>query len=186
MDFNFVEDLVLKVRENNEAAKEELVNQFRPFIINLSKKTFIHGYDFNDIQSECYITLFNCVEKYNTNSHKFVGYATNGIKNGINCLIRKALNNKPTHGSDALTFSSDLGDCLATDDDMLQALVDNCDSEEIRVAFDQLSSEEKELLDFIVIKGQSIRLYSYWKNLCYSTAVNRKALTLAKLRNLVA
>lgn len=54
MDFNYIEVLVTKCKNNNEAAKEKLAAEFRPLIYNISKRTFIDGYNVHDIQQECY------------------------------------------------------------------------------------------------------------------------------------
>jgi DNA-directed RNA polymerase specialized sigma subunit len=92
MDFNEIEDLVADAKSQNQQSKERLVEEFKPFIINLSNKTFISGYDTKDIQNECYRILFKCVSVYKLEKHRFVAYATNGIKNSINDLIRKRVN----------------------------------------------------------------------------------------------
>lgn len=187
MDFNFIETLVVKSKENDEIAKETLVGEFKPFILNLCKRTFIYGYDFQDLQNECYIALFNCIDKYKVGSNRFVAYGTNGIKNSINNLIRKSLNNSPTDGSNSLSFSTDVDENLFCDSlDILEDLISNFDNEAIRVAYGTLSDDDKEILDFIIVKGNSIRMFAYWKNLCYSTAAKKKYVALAKLRGKVA
>ena len=49
----------------NEISKENLAKEFNPYIKNLCSKTFIHGYDFYDLQNECFQSLFKCVSSYN-------------------------------------------------------------------------------------------------------------------------
>lgn len=77
MNYDYIENLVIKSKDGDEESKEKLVNEFKPFIINLSKRTFIHGYDFEDIMNECYRILFKCVSYYKPNTQRFVAYATN-------------------------------------------------------------------------------------------------------------
>jgi len=57
------------------------------YTFNISKKTFIDGYEIHDIQNQCYETLFKCVSFYNLEKHRFVAYASNSIRNNINDLI---------------------------------------------------------------------------------------------------
>ena len=68
MNYDYIESLVIKSKDGDEESKEKLVNEFKPFIINLSKRTFIHGYEFQDIMNECYRILF----KWQLNEQKFM------------------------------------------------------------------------------------------------------------------
>lgn len=58
MNFNYIETLVAKAKNGDVSAKEIIFKEFRPMILNISKRTFVHGYDFSDIEHEClcYIT----------------------------------------------------------------------------------------------------------------------------------
>lgn len=89
MDFNYIEALVTKCKNNDEDAKEKLSEEFRPLIYNISKRTFIDGYNAHDIIQECYQSLFKSVSMYNLEKHRFVAYATNAIKNNMNDLIKR-------------------------------------------------------------------------------------------------
>ena len=102
MDYDYIENLVILSKTGDEYSKEKLIEEFRPFIINLSKKTLIPGYEFDDIVNECYIALFKCISLYKTEMHRFVAYATNGIKNNIHDLIRKNLKNSALHAANIL------------------------------------------------------------------------------------
>jgi hypothetical protein len=53
-------------------SKEKLAQEFRPFLLNISKRTFIDGYEMHYIQNECYKPLFKCVSLYNLERHRFV------------------------------------------------------------------------------------------------------------------
>lgn len=57
MNYDYIEDLVRKSKDGDEVSKEKLIEEFRPFIFNLSKRTFIPGYDFDDFKNECYRIL---------------------------------------------------------------------------------------------------------------------------------
>ncbi|KIL07513.1 RNA polymerase sigma 70 [Clostridium botulinum] len=185
MDLKYVEMLAKKSKDGDNLSKENLIEEFRPFIRNLSRKTFIHGYDKNDIENECYKNLFKCLNSYDLEKHRFVAYATNGIKNNLNDLIRKTKNRDNSEGSCALTLSDDLEDALPSNEPNLEDMLCNeCDLDLLKYAIKKLTKEEQELIDFIFFKNNTIRLYSSLKNMCYSTAAKRKMDVLKKINKI--
>ena len=66
MNFKYIEQLVTKCKNGDSPSKEKLAEEFRPLIFNISKRTFIDGYEIHDIQNQCYETLFKCVCLYFT------------------------------------------------------------------------------------------------------------------------
>lgn len=182
MDFVYIEELVRKSKDGDEFSKEKLAEEFRPLILNISKRTFIDGYEMHDIQHECYKSLFKSVSLYNIERHRFVAYATNAIKNNMNYLIKKIKSRSFTEGNDALNFHDEIEKDLPSQDISLEDLFcDKCDYEELRLAINNLSEEEKELIDFIFFKNNTVRTYSLLKNMCYSTANLRKKNVLNKI-----
>jgi len=183
MDFNEIEALVANAKAENKLSKEKLAEEFKPFIINISNKTFINGYDKQDIQNECFRILFKCVSIYNLEKHRFVAYATNGIKNSINDLITKSMNRSSSEGSEALILSDNLEHTIPSTADTLDDLLCNkADSELLIQAFDNLTKEEKELIIFVYFKNNPLKTYAYWKNMCYSTATRKKKTILNKMK----
>ena len=83
MNFNYIESLVAKAKNGDVSSKEIIFKEFRPMILNISKRTFVHGYDFSDIEHECYATLLKCIKIYDLDKKRFVAYATMAIKNNI-------------------------------------------------------------------------------------------------------
>lgn len=183
MDFNEIEALVANAKAENKLSKEKLAEEFKPFIINISNKTFINGYDKQDIQNECFRILFKCVSIYNLEKHRFVAYATNGIKNSINDLITKSMNRSSSEGSEALILSDNLEHTIpSTADTLDDVLCNKADSELLIQAFDNLTKEEKELIIFVYFKNNPLKTYAYWKNMCYSTATRKKKTILNKMK----
>jgi RNA polymerase sigma factor (sigma-70 family) len=184
MDFNYVEALVTKCKNNDELSKEKLAEEFRPLIINISKRTFIDGYDINDIRNECYKSLFKCVTMYNLEKHRFVAYATNAIKNNIYDLIKRVKSRSSTEGNSALSLCDDFEKDLPSQETSLEDLLcERCDYEDLRLALSNLNEDEKELIDFVFFKNNTVQNYAYLKNMCYSTAILRKKVTLKKIFN---
>ena len=183
MNFNEIEALVAAAKAENELSKEKLAEEFKPFILNLSCKTFISGYDIEDIQNECYKILFKCVSAYNLDRHRFVGYAMSGIKNNINDLIERSIKRSPTEGTEALILSDNLEHILPSQMDALDDMICNKTALELLGnAINSLSQEERELILFVYFRNSSLRTYAYWKNMCYSTASKKKQTILNKLK----
>ncbi|NFE75193.1 sigma-70 family RNA polymerase sigma factor [Clostridium botulinum] len=186
MDLKYVEILAKKSKHGDNLSKEKLIEEFRPFIRNLSRKTFIHGYDKEDIENECYKNLFKCLNSYNLEKHRFVAYATNGIKNNLNDLIKRSKNRDNSEGSSALTLTDNLEHTLPSNNLNLEEILCNkCDLEILKSAIKNLTEEEQELIDFIFFKNNTVRLYSKLKNLCYSTAAKRKIVALRKIGEII-
>ena len=62
MNYDYIEVLVKESKDGNEESKKKLMEQFKPYILNICKRTFIHGYDFQDIENECYRMAYrNCI-----------------------------------------------------------------------------------------------------------------------------
>ncbi|NFI03480.1 sigma-70 family RNA polymerase sigma factor [Clostridium botulinum] len=182
MDLKYVEMLAKESKHGDNLSKEKLIEEFRPFIKNLSRKTFIHGYDKDDIENECYKNLFKCLNSYNLEKHRFVAYATNGIKNNLNDLIRKTKKRDNSEGSLALTLTDNLEHTLPSNNPNLEEILcTKCDLEILKIAIKNLTEEEQELVDFIFFKNNTIKLYSTLKDMRYSTAVNRKRVALKKI-----
>lgn len=184
MDFNYVEALVGKCKNNDELSKEKLAEEFRPLIYNVSKKTFIDGYNIHDIQQECYKSLFKSVSMYDLEKHRFVAYASNAIKNNMNDLIKKVKSRSSTEGNDALSLCNNFEKDLPSQEISAEALLcEKCDFQDLRLALKNLNEDEMELIDFLFFKNNTVQNYAYFKNMCYSTAIARKKIILKKIFN---
>ncbi|EHI97680.1 RNA polymerase sigma factor, sigma-70 family [Clostridium sp. DL-VIII] len=182
MDFDFIEALVTRCKNNDEEAKEKLAYEFRPLIYNISKRTFIDGYNPYDIIQECYHSLFKSVSRYNLEKHRFVAYATNAIKNNMNDLIKRTKNRRSTEGSDALSLHAYVeNDFPGLEISTETSLCEMCDYEDLKLALKNLNEEEVEFIDFVFYKNYTVKEYAYLKNMCYSTAILKKKSILMKI-----
>lgn len=184
MDFNYIETLVTKCKNNDEEAKEKLAIEFRPLIYNIAKRTFIDGYNVHDIIQECYQSLFKCVFMYNLEKHRFIAYATNAIKNNMNDLIKRIKIRRSTEGSDALSLHDDVEKDIPSQEVSTEiSLCEMCDYEDLKLALKNLNEEEMDLIDFVFFKNNTVLDYSHLKNMCYSTAILKKKTILRKMLN---
>lgn len=182
MDYDYIENLVCLSKTGDEYSKEKLAEEFKPFIINISKRTFIHGYDFEDIMNECYRILFKCISLYKTETHRFVAYATNGIKNNINDLIRKNLKNNKINGSNSLTVDNYVEETYKADvPEITDLLCRKYDNDCLNHALKQLTPDELNLINHLFFKNKTLKSYTDKKGICYSSAVKKKKYVLDKL-----
>lgn len=175
MDYELLEQLVISSKKKNEKAKNELFMEFMPYIKSLSRKTFIFGYSREDIEAECFITLLTCIEKYNIESHRFVAYAVNSLKNCVNYLIRKNLKCKNINGEDSLTFTGDLSSLNVLGDENPEDNINRLFSfNSIIYYLDNLTFNDKELMIFTSFRKNTLKSYALLKNMSYSTVSKRR------------
>lgn len=79
MDFIKIEELVILSKKGDMRAKEEIAEEFKPYILNQAKKYFINGYSFEDIKSECYRRIFrsklkDAIDNLEYEEHELVEY----------------------------------------------------------------------------------------------------------------
>ena len=75
----------------------------------------ISEYDYDDFKNEFYRILFRCISLYKIEYHKFVAYATNGIKNSINDLIRSSIKTNDIHGYGTAVYGNYVKETYLTD-----------------------------------------------------------------------
>lgn len=181
MDYENLEKLVIKAKSGDRKSKEEIFEEFKPFILNFSSKFFINSYDIYDIQNECYRILLDAINMYKPEKHRFVAYATNAIKNSIYLLIRRSKTRNKTDGNDALTLTGELND-ISDLDDSYQDIFNGCDHEILFSALEILSDNEKALINFVIIKNKSLKEYAISENIKYTTAAWRKNSILKRMK----
>lgn len=182
MNFNYLEDLVVKAQEGDMDSKEKILKEFKPFILNLSKKTFIHGYDFQDIENECYSILLRAIKMYRPKEHRFVAYATTAIKNSLYLIIKDSIKKSETEGKDALTFTGNLEDHnLYYEGNVDSSLCKTDDLNTLKEALSILTPKERILIDFIFIQNNTVTAYTKKYKVPYSTTIFKRNKALKKM-----
>lgn len=186
MDYNYIENLVIEAKNGKEPAKEELFKEFKPMILNLSKRTFIDGYDFFDIKHECYTTLFKCVQMYDPNKHRFVAYASRAITNNINYLIRKSCIREIGEGKEALTLTDNLEHVLTdTSPDIDESVCDQILAKNLETYINKLAPKYREILHHTLLNDGTIKNFADINNINYSTSIGMKNRALNQLRKVI-
>ena len=172
MNYTQIESLVKLSKQGNPTSKELLAEAFKPFILCISKRTFINGYDFYDVQSECYKILFNCVTLYKPEKNRFVAYATSGIKKSLNDLIKKSKNRSHAEGHEALILCGYLEHLLPSEVPTTEEILcEKADYEIVLSALNKLPSKEKDLITYVFLENNTVRAYAALHNINYSTAI---------------
>ena len=178
MNYNYIESLVVKAKDNKKDAINELIKEFTPYIINISKKTFIQSYTYEDILSECYTSLLVAIKKYDLNRHRFVAYALTSIKNNL-WLLSKRYNRLHLDSVDFI-------DEIATDNiEVSDTLINNEEATYLTSIISKLSPEDYKLYKNLFIDNKSIKEYAYINNLQYHTVYWMRKNLLYKIKKLI-
>ncbi|MBE6072537.1 MAG: sigma-70 family RNA polymerase sigma factor [Clostridium butyricum] len=184
MDYIYIENLVKKSKANDKIAQEKLLKEFEPFILNISSKTHLNGYDFDDIKSECYKSIAKCLVVYNEDRHRFVAYTINAIKNNLKDLIKSNFKKSSITPCNIVHLTDELESVLKSDDINLDELIINkIDCEILNLSLKKLTPYEQELIEFIFIKGYSLKTYSELKHLSYNKIYKDKQIILDKIHS---
>ncbi len=187
MELEYVEQLVYELKNENINTTEEIIELFSPFIINLAKRTYINGYTFEDIKSECYKSLLYALNKYKVGNKSFAKYAFTAIRNNLNDLIRRRISHYESDGQCALTLTDNLEYILVSEDEPLcETAYKNICFSTLKNIISTLNKDEKELLTFIYVQNKSLASYSVLKNINYYKARYLREQLLKKLKQKLA
>ena len=154
LDFVQEEKLLKKLMENDENAKQILVERNLRLVVYIAKKFENTGIDFEDLISIGTIGLMKAINTFNVNKNiKLATYASRCIENEILMQIRKDTKiknevsideplNKDGDGNELL-----LSDVLGTDDDITSKSLENeVDMKLLRIAVSKLDKREKYIM----------------------------------------
>lgn len=186
MDYNYIENLVIEAKDGKEAAKEELFKEFKPMILNLSKRTFIDGYDFFDLKHECYTTLFKCVQMYDPAKHRFVAYASRAITNNINYLVRRSCVKSISEGTETLTLTDNLEHIIAdTSPGVDESVCNEILASNLKHYINKLPYQYRDILHHTLLNNGTIKNFADTNNINYSTSIGMKNRALKQLRKVI-
>lgn len=183
MDLNYIENLVTKAKTGDKNATENIFKEFKPMILNLAKKTYVHGYEFTDIEHECYASILKCISIYDLDKKRFVAYATMAIKNNIYYLIKKACDRSSAEGMEALILTRNLENVIPSDFEPLENQVtDSILITSLYKYINNLEPQHKDILNFTLLQNHTLKEYSQRNNLKYPNTVSLKNRALKELR----
>ena len=183
MDYKYIENLVKLAKGKDIEAQELLVEEFKPIIYGLTKKISASGYEREDLISESYRILFNCIDKYDLSKHRFVAYSINAIKNNFKYILRKSTRRGDHEGLISKDIAGDLESIIAHEEGTYEKKEsDIIDDQILKHIFKDLAKDELELINLIVFEDYTVREYAALKKINYSMAVKKKKLALDKIK----
>lgn len=165
MDYKYIENEVLKAKNNDSIAILNIINCFKPYCLTLIKNTNVKSYDKEDLLQELNIKIVQCIKKYNK-ENKFVGYCTKALKNHIYNLYNKNKN-----------YDIQLSDKV---ENKLDLYLDKYNNIEY---INLLNDIEKNVILLYYINGNTLREVSSNLKISYSKTVSIRNKALTKLRN---
>ena len=183
MDYKYIESLVKLAKEKDIEAQELIVEEFKPIIYGLTKKISASGYEREDLISESYRILFNCIDKYDLRKHRFVAYSINAIKNNFKYILRKSTRRGDHEGLISKDIAGDLESIIAHEEGTYEKKEsDIIDDQILKHICKDLAKDELELINLIVFEEYTVREYAALKKINYSMAVKKKKLALDKIK----
>ena len=72
-----IDELIIKAKNNDENAMEQLLQRFKSKVTAISREYFLVGADFDDLIQEGMIGLYKAINVYNPNkNHNFSAFAS--------------------------------------------------------------------------------------------------------------
>jgi len=185
MDLN---ELVIKAQKGDNAAAEEILKSFKPYILKLCRKIYINGYEMEDLIQIGYITLMKVIKNYDLSKvNKFIPYATCAIKNNYYYEIRqRSRYNSETSLNIELGEDIQFIDNIVSEENIEATLILKENIQELNSALLKLSLKDREIISYVFLKNGKLVDYAKEKGIKYITCVKRKNTALARLKNQIS
>ncbi|MBU5592523.1 sigma-70 family RNA polymerase sigma factor [Clostridium sp. MSJ-4] len=183
-----MKETIRRAKEGDNKAKTIILEKYKPLLYSLVRSIYIKDYEDDDLIQIGFESILKAIDKYDLNKGaNFGGYLKQAIKNNYYYLIRQKAKynydvslNKCTE--DGIEFQDMLEDNFYLEED----IINKEEKEELYVALDTLTEEERELLKIIFTKGHGgINYYANLKGIKYGTAAMRKERAIEKLRKIM-
>ncbi|GAA0767952.1 hypothetical protein GCM10008908_07610 [Clostridium subterminale] len=185
MNYSKLENLILKAKNKDQSAMEELLNEYKYLIIKQASKVHVRGYEMEDLIQIGNITIIRCLEKYIQGKGNFTAYISYAIKNNFNYLIRQRAKDNEVQTIEApVSTNLRIEDTLIADASTEDNFIEKEMYKLIKKEVDNLQENLRDLITFIYINCEgNLKEYSISRSLNYSTAAKRRTLAFKKLRS---
>ncbi len=186
-----MDDLIRNAKNNDNAAKEEIIKMYYPLIIKESKRVFLKNRSFEDLIQIGIVHLLKAINLFDLSrgSKSFSSYALWSIKNGYITLIRSEAKyndeislNLPLYNAPDIEVADSIIDESI---DIEKKVTDSIIYNEINSALDKLDYEERDIIDFLYIDNETSNLSRYSKlrnkDYYYCSCLKKRALVKLKL-----
>lgn len=174
-------ELIKNAQNGDKLSFEEILKRLKGFIYSKCLKTYISGYDTEDLVSECNKEVISAVYKYDVNRSNgaALSYLTTSIVNCLKMLIRKnasrpaviSLNQKTEEDG-----NTEIVDLIFAEEDVEATVIFNIDKDIIMQLIEKLPERQRELIEGVYFKNLKISEYGEL------SGINPKALSKIKSR----
>jgi len=187
MNYKELDELVAKGKEGDIVAIEELLNNYKYFIIKYASKVYINGYEMDDLIQIGNMSVMKSIGKYTPGKGNFTAYVTFAIKNNFNYLIRQRARENFTQSLETPVASGlEIKDLLPDETSIEDDYVTKESYEILRNEVGNLSEKLRDVIEFVYLDNLgNLTTYAKTKNIKYTTAMKRKNLALDKLKAMV-
>lgn len=165
-------ELIIKSKQGDKNALEEILNKFQPLINKTVISFYIYGYDFEDIRQIATLGVINAVNKFDiTLSDSFTSYAKEVVRNSMYKEIEKATKHyyKDKESKEIATLI-DIKDIVDEGIDIQEDYIKKDSKKTLEKAISLLKEEDRKLLKALYIENKTLKSYSEDKNIEYYKA----------------
>lgn len=177
MNFNILEENVIKAKTGDNKAKEDIIRFFKPFIEKKKNTFFIYSYSKEDIEQELYSAILKAIGKYN-GVNTFFWYAIKSMENHLYNISRKSKNIK-------YEYDFSFAEGRQHENDVIEEVLSTIEYNDILTKFDELPSNHRLILKEIYINNMSYTELMIKYNIKYSTVAKRKYTAIRKLKTIL-
>ena len=197
MNEELISALIIKAKNHDGEAMEELLQHFKPKVIAISREYFLVGAEFDDLLQEGMIGLYKAIGVYDpTKNHSFSAFASLCIHRQLQNAVKNANRKKNNPLNSYLPIKHYDGSTSSDDDSVLKLVIvdDNSNIEQnyidkeintivISKVKDMLSAEQFNILKHF-LNGDSYNLIAQKSNLTAKQVDNTLQAIKKKLRTL--
>jgi len=192
-----ISSLILKAKNHDAEAMDELLQYFKPKVIAISREYFLIGAEFDDLIQEGMIGLYKAISVYDeSKNHSFSPFASLCIHRQLQNAVKNANRKKNSPLNSYLPIKYYDGSTSSDEDKVLRLVIvdDNSDIEQnfidrelhtivISKVKDMLSSEQFEILK-LFLNGESYNKISQAMNMTTKQVDNTLQAIKKKIRTL--
>lgn len=166
---------------------EEVIINFKPFVIKSALSTYIKGYDMEDLIQIGEMSIIKAVNMFDDlKSSSFITYVTNSIKQNFYNLIRKNIRSVSVCSLNSANKEGfEIIDSLVSEENIEDDFIKEEENMDLKRALSLLNEQDKEIIYCFYFQKKTLEQYRKEKGIGYRTAVDRKKRALGKLRKIL-
>ena len=184
-------ELIKKAKNGDKESLFLIIKKFEKYIYSKCVRTYVAGFNLEDIYQECVKELINAIYKYDLKKgdKPIVSYLTRSIENCPKMLIRKYVN-KPVCTSLNIKVQGDeelpeILDMLADEKTTEEIILNREEKKKLYEAINSIPQKEKDIILNIYFYNVKIKDYASKNNMSAKYLSKIKKRALERLRTLL-